>query len=369
MTRVIEKKKSRRRSLIAAVIVILVAAALAAVALWLNRSGRLAPSGERTEVYNFASDAGTVTCGVGDGLAVASSSGLRVFDRTGMQTVGETYVASRPVLTAAGTYGAAYDIGGEQVRIFTDSGPVRTLKADGGVTAVRLNEKGWCAVCAGESGYKGAVTLYRPSGAVAYKWLSGEGYVLTAAVSRDGRYLSVLTLTDSGSRVVFLKTDRDTPVGEAVLPGELLLDIGYTEKGALYGISGDALYRLDEHKGAEEAYRYEDASLSGWSFSGGPLLALSAYRTGGACRVLDLSGQGPEELCSFEEGIISLAADRNTVAVLTSAGLSIYDRTAGELTAEYKEAASGLSVSLTEDDRAIVAERNTAAVYSLKTAG
>ena len=369
MTRVIEKKKSRRRSLIAAVIVILVAAALAAVALWLNRSGRLTPSGERTEVYNFASDAGTVTCGVGDGLAVASSSGLRVFDRTGMQTVGETYVASRPILTAAGSYGAAYDIGGEQVRIFTDSGPVRTLKADGGVTAVRLNEKGWCTVCAGESGYKGAVTVYKPSGAVAYKWLSGEGYVLTAAVSRDGKYLSVLTLTDSGSRVVFLRTDRETALGEAVLPGELLLDIGYTEKDALYGISGDVLYRLDEHKGAEEIYRYEEATLSGWSFSGGPVLALSAYRTGGACRVLNLSGQEPEELGSFEEGITSLAADKDTVAVLTSAGLSIFDRADNELTAEYKEAASGLSVSLTEDDRAIVAERNTAVVYSLKTAG
>ena len=368
MTRVIEKKRSRRRSLIAAVIVILVAALLAAVALWLNRSGRLAPSGDRTEVYNFASDTGTETSGVGDGLAVVSSSGLRVFDRTGMQTVGETYVASRPVMTVAGGYGAAYDIGGEQVRIFTDSGLVRVLKADGEVAAVRMNEKGWCAVCAGESGYKGAVTVYRPSGAVAYKWLSGEGYVLTAAVSRDGKYLSVLTLTDSGSRVVFLRMDRDTSLGEAVLPGELLLDIGYTEKGVLFGISGDALYRLDEHKGAEEKYRFEEATLSGWSFSGGPVLALSAYRTGGACRVLDLSGQEPVELGSFAEGITSLAADRKTVAVLTSAGLSIYDRSDGELTAEYKEAASGLGVSLTEDERAIVAERNTAVVYSLKTA-
>ena len=365
----IEKKKGRRRSLIAAVIVILVAAALAAVALWLNRSGRLAPAGERAELYNFASDAGTVTCGVGDGLAVASSSGLKVYDRTGMQTVGETYVASRPVLTVAGGYGAAYDVGGEQVRIFTDSGPVRTLKADGGVTAVRLNEKGWCVVCAGESGYKGAVTVYRPNGAVAYKWLSGEGYVLTAAVSRDGKYLSVLTLTDSGSRVVFLRTDRETALGEAVLSGELLLDIGYTEKGVLYGISGDALYRLDEHDGAGEAYRFEEETLSGWSFSGGPLLALSAHRTGGACRVLDLSGQEPEELDSFAEGVTSLAADGKTVAVLTSAGLSIYDRSAHELTAEYKEAASGLGVSLTEDGCAIVAERNTAVVYSLSTAG
>ena len=369
MTRVIEKKKSRRRSLIAAVIVILVAAALAAIALWLNRSGRLTPSGDRTEVYNFASDTGTVTCGVGDGLAVASSSGLKVFDRTGMQTVGETYVASQPVLTSAGGYGAAYDIGGEQVRIFTAGGPVRNLKADGGVTAVRLNGKGWCAVCAEESGYKGAVTVYRPSGAVAYKWLSGEGYVLTAVVSHDGKYLSVLTLTDSGSRVVFLRTDREAPLGEAVLPGELLLDIGYTEKGVLYGISGDVLYRLDEHKGAEEVYRYEESTLSGWSFSGGPVLALSAYRTGGACRVLDITGQEPEELGSFKEGITSLAADKNTVAVLTSAGLIIYDRADCELSAEYKEAASGLSVSLTEDDRAIVAERNTAVVYSLKTAG
>ena len=308
-------------------------------------------------------------CGVGDGLAVVSSSGLKVYDRTGMQTVGETYVAARPVLTAAGNYGAAYDVGSEQVRIFSDSGPVRTLKADGGVTAVRLNEKGWCTVCAEESGYKGAVTVYRPTGTVAYKWLSGEGYVLTAAVSRDGKHLAVLTLTDSGSRIVFLRTDRETAMGETVLPGELLLDIGYAEKGALYGISGDALYQLDEHDGAQEAYRFEESTLSGWSFRGGPVLALSAHRTGGACRVLDLSGQEPEELGSFAEGVTSLATDGKTVAVLTTAGLSIVDRTACELTAEYKEAASGLSVSLTEDDRAIVAERNTAVVYSLTTAG
>ena len=119
--------------------------------------------------------------------------------------------------------------------------------------------------------------------------------------------------------ILFLRTDRETALGEAVLSGELLLDIGYTEKGVLYGISGDALYRLDEHDGAGEAYRFEEETLSGWSFSGGPLLALSAHRTGGACRVLDLSGQEPEELDSFAEGVTSLAADGKTVAVVLRA--------------------------------------------------
>ena len=369
MSRTMENKKKKRRSLIAFLVVILVMAALAALALWLSRSGKLNPDGERATTYNYASDAGTVTCGVGNGLAVASSSGLKVYDRTGMQTVGEMYVAQRPVLTASGGYAAAYDAGGEQVRVFTEKGTVRVLKPDGAVSSARVNGQGWCAVCTEESGYKGAVTVYQDSGAVAYKWLSGEAWVLTAVASEDGKRLAVLTLTDTGSRIVLMRMNREEPLGETVLSGELLLDIGYDGKGDLYGVSADALYRFGSDGGAEEVYRYDDSTLSGFTYEGGPVLALSAHRTGGACRVVALDGKEIREIGTFTDGVTSLAADRNAIAVLSPSGLTVWERKSFEQTASYGEASSGLAVSLTQDGSVIVTARNTAAVYPVKEDG
>lgn len=368
MSRSMKQKRAQGRNLAAILLGILFVAMLAGAALWLKQSDAVKNKSARAMEYNYTSGTGTVTCGVGDGLAVASNSGLQVYDRSGLQTVGELYVAQNPVLTSSGNYGVAYDVGGEQLQLFTEDGLVNSLKADGGVISAAVNAGGWCAVCAEESGYKGAVTVFDRSGAMAYKWLSGTAYLLAARVTEDGKQIAVLTLTGTGSRVVFLKVNSDEIQGEILLEGELLVDIGFASDGTLYGVSADSLYSIKPEKGAIVLQDYSGDTLAGYAFEGGPVLALKAYRSGGSCRVLTLQSGEMTELCRFDDGLLSLAADSEQIALLTESGLTAYRRDSGETAVSYPDIPTCQQISLTGDGNIIATARHTAAVYAAKEA-
>jgi|GEM_PF-3992651 len=239
-----------------------------------------------------------------------------------------------------------------------------TLKTDGGIISAEVSGGGLVTVCARESGYKGSVTVFDLSGTVAYKWLSGEAYVLAARLTEDGKQLAVLTLTDSGSRVVYLDTDKDKASGETVLEGELLLDIGYDENENLCAISADAVYRLGKGKSAKVLDSFEGSTLVGYCFKGGCAYALNAFRTGGSCEVRRIQDGKPRSLGSFDESFTSLSGDSDYIAVLTAASLTICRRADGVTTGHFEDASAGLSVGLTEDGNAIVTGRNTAKVYA-----
>ena len=364
MSRMTQKRMERQRTRRGVMALILVLVLLAGLTAWLYFSGRLNAK-ERALTYNYAADNSTVTCVMGGGVAVATTSGLQVYDSTGLQTAGELFVAQQPMVMACGDYGLCYDIGGTQLRLFDETGILKTLKADGAVMAAAVNTKGWCAVCAEESGYKGAVSVYNASGTLMCKWLSGEARLLAAKVSPDCRHIAVLTLTDSGSRVVFLQPDKEESSGELLLENELLVDIGYDTDGTLYGISCDALYEL-KTGGAELLYDFTDSTLAAYSFSGGPVLALNAYRSGGECRVIMLGTEGAEILDTYEDGLLSLDADSQHIAVLTDESLVIYNRKNMEISAAYEESVSGQLVTLTDDGYAMVSARNTANAYAVR---
>lgn len=363
MSKLQEKNRERSRSRLTLLAVLLILLALGGLVWWLVNSGRIRTEEPRAERYNFASEKSTVTCVVEDGFAVASATGLQVYSRTGLQTVGEMFVARTPILVSRGKYGICYDVDGNTVRLFTEGGIVNTLKTEGGIISAEVSAGGLVTVCARESGYKGSVTVYNLSGNVAYKWLSGEAYVLAARLNRDGKKLAVLTITESGSRVVYLDTDKEKAGGETLLEGELLLDISYCGGDTLYGISSDALYRLGEGKTPLVLDSYPQFTLAGYSFEGGCAYALNAYRTGGACEIRMLRDDAVVSLGSFEDGFVSLSADTRHVAVLTAAALTVMGRGEEADSAYYEEASAGLSVGLTEDGNAIVTGRNTARVF------
>jgi len=68
------------------------------------------------------------------------------------------------------------------------------------------------------------------------------------------------------------------------------------------------------------------------------------------------------------EGLLSLAADSEQVALLTESGLTVYCRDSGETAVSYPDIPSCQQISLTGDGNIIATARHTAAVYAAKEA-
>lgn len=350
-------RKERKRTGIAAAVVLIILLALAAVAA-VSQSGK--NEAGRAESYTYLSDRATVTCAVGNGLAVASGNGLQVFNAAGLQTVGETYVMKSPALAAGGKYAAAYDAEGTAVKVFTENGIACSIQADGTIWYAAVSSTGRIAVCAAESGYKGAVSVYSSKGTLLYKWYCGTGYLVSACMSGDD--LAVLTLTEAGSRVVFLRVNSEEAVGEVLIPDEVLIAIGFGVDGKLYGLTEEGLYLLAPENGAQLLYDFGTDVLKGFALDGGPVVALGAYRTGGGCRILMIKEGDAEVLAEPEESLKWLDVNKSFAAVLTETKLLVYSLKTGLLTAEY-EVSSAERAWLCEDGTVEAASQHSADVF------
>ncbi len=357
-----ENRKKNIRGLLLTVMAVIV---LTAVGFVIVATQNSAAFKERTENYYYSASDDTVFSKVGNGLAVASTSELQVFGADGVQTMQETYIMSKPAMSCGGDNAVLYDIGGNSVKIFSTGGMIKNIKTEGRVISAKVNSKGWTAVCCEETGYQGAVYVYNAGGSLVYKWLSGDGYVFTASVSQDNTYMAVITLGESGTRIVKLKLTEESYKKEYTAPGDLLLDIYYNSKGEIYALSNENLYLIRNDK-IDKIYSFGEMNITDYSFGDEVVLALSEHKNGGSCTVLKvLPGGEAETVAAYENGVISLDMSRKYISVLTDSGLYIYDSDDYDLTANY-EVSACLKVLMYDDGAAAAASRNSAGVYSAK---
>jgi len=317
-----------------------------------------------TDVFYYDAGGNAAYADIDGGLAVASSSGLQVFDRDGNQTLSEIFVMNSPSVDQAGGHVAAYDLGGTQLRFFDRTGMILSLTAEDTIISADVSSSGRLAVCTESSGYRGQVTVYSASGEALFKWYSGEGYVLSAALSDDGKELAVLTLTENGSRIVKLRTNDDEYLKAEEFEGELIIDVAYTPKGNLAALTASSLYFIYDSDSIVR-YDFEGKYLNDYSFDGGMIaLSLLDYKSGVIGELVLLEENGTEKASVPVSGILSLSCAEKHAAVLTGSGLTIYDSNL-EITAEYDGLSGYSDVIMRADNTAAAATGHHADVFGI----
>lgn len=328
-----EKRRKKRGFIKVLCIMLLIAAAILAVAMAVasQREGGLrglwrevrGQSDAREFFFENASGGGFAD--LDNGLAVAATSGLYVYDREGETAFTRLYSWSQPVVTTAGSYGAAYDVGGNLVLFFSADAMISELKFEHPVVSVNVNSLGYLTVCTQEDSYLGSATVYNSLGTAIYRWSAGRGYVLSAKVlGRDT--LMVLTVGTGGSRIVLMKLDNESLVAEYTTDG-LVIDSAFTDFGVLL-VTTTRLIGLDSELREAWEYSYSDRFLEKFSLGGDTaVIALSDFQVGGRRTVLTVSDTG-EVLGSVqvEREVTDLSVTDRFAAVLSGDTLTLYGR-------------------------------------------
>lgn len=89
-----------------------------------------------------------------DGILLSSTSGVRYYSFSGETYAQEVLTLEHPTLSAAGATGMAYDVGGQNLFVFRNAQEAFRLTLDDGnsLLSARVNEAGWLAVTAQQSG-------------------------------------------------------------------------------------------------------------------------------------------------------------------------------------------------------------------------
>lgn len=286
------KNPKLRQILIAAVAVF---AALLFAVLLLQRGGS-APSGAdaQAEAYTLDSSAKQVFRALDGRLAVASSSGLQLFDENGSSVLHEIFSLAEPGLTVGAGRAAAYDIGGTELTVADFDGGVQTVAVSGAIVSASLNDSGYLTVVTDAAGYKGMVTVYDTDCNAVYGWYSGKGYVMNAALSDNNSRLAVLCAEEGGSAVHLFSLDSEDERGCYTAANELFSDLYWIDGGRVCALSQSRLAFLNDSGALTGEYGYDGMYLYDYSKDGDGFftLLLSQYRSGGAAKIVTVSPGG-----------------------------------------------------------------------------
>ena len=316
--------------------------------------------------YQFDVGRGRVFADFGDSVAAAGTLGIQVLDNLGNETLREPFRMSSPALDVCEGRAVAFDIGGVDVRVFSSSEVFAAFEAEGAVISASINENGWFCVCTqAGGGFKGIVTVYNNRGVSVYRASLESGYVLSAALSPDNRYLAVLNLPDDGSRITFYRLNSPELDSAFDLPGGLIIDIRYVPGGDLIAVSTGAVTVVDRYGEGRALYGFSGSILSGYAI-GADFIALHLldYGVGYSGSIVTFSDDGGllGEIAMDRE-VISMSIGGGYLAMLRNDGLVFYNAVLDEFQPYGRSASlAGASRVLALDNGAALAAGDHSAV-------
>ncbi|MDR0838673.1 MAG: DUF5711 family protein [Oscillospiraceae bacterium] len=310
---------------------------------WDAVTGRLSEA-----AFAFEPGFDSVFADLGGTIAAAGSAGVAVYGKTGDELARSGFSAQNPAIAASGGLAIAYDVGGKSVRIVNSAGEISVITLENRVVSCSVGHGGVFVICTDDSReYKGRARFYRLGSGVPeliYDWYSGEGYVLGAAVSYDGKRFAVTTLTARGGRIVLLDSDSTDAAGEYVSPEGAILEASFMRGGQLIARTASGITAIEPDGSGTVIYDLTGRTLDGYSHDGDSFLALHFTDSSGGMQgelvTIDLKGRGLGSIRT-SRALVRLTASGDRVAALWSDGLDIYDKTLGQA-ASYPEASGAV---------------------------
>ena len=375
----IQPKNKKKKWLRLAVVTAIVLAIVALAVLWdsttfdgLRRSFVYARADKDengcARLYSYDSDRSGCFATLDGSLIRSSLSQVSVMGEDGNMRFHESVKFRCAAIDSNGKRAVAYDIGGTELYVLDSKGLVHHITCDSEVQSAQLGEDNKLAVVVNKSGYKAAVYVYDAAGQLTFEFDSADKFIMTAAVSGDGKHLAAVTMGQSDgvftSYVVIYRMNRKEPTATCELPGEAVYDLR-TVDNTFCVVAENALYFVAHNGAINASYPFEESYLRRCSLQGDGFAALllGRYKSGaqGTLLTVDERGKVIGEVEADGE-VLDLSASGNYVAALYSDHLTIYDKRMREC-ATLSNVSAAREILMRDDGSAVLAGNGSAALY------
>lgn len=334
------------------------------------RSLVLSDSGQ-AESFPYEGDLRDTFTTLDGDLLVCSGNSISLYSGSGTRYVSQPVSMTNPVVDTNGTLAVVYDAGGEELYVLGQRQLVWEADGLSSILAAHLNRSGQLTVVSQADGYRGAVTVYSTDYRPIVTVNLSSAYVMDAALSDDGKTLSILTVGQEDgafASTLSLYTLNTTQGGTFVpdltcsLGGSVILSIRHTED-AVWSLGNQGL-SVTDHSGHTIFSDWSDRYLKRYTLSGDGFAAvlLGRYRAGSQAELVTIDASGVRRSVEYSEQILSLAAAGRYVAVLTGDRLDLYTADL-ELYASLEGTQGARSVLLMSDGSAILLSAGSASYY------
>ena len=321
-------------------------------------------------VYSFDSHSSNRYESFGDGLAVASVSGLTVFGEQGEELFTMQKQMALPQLQVRGDLAMVYDVGGGSLlALHRKNGEVLRLEENRAILDADLSDGGYLCISSSASGYKSVLSVYNSSQNLIYRWLSSTTYIPLCSVSADGRWLAAVGLGQSGgafeSSLLLFRTDSEDIQRSVSLGSQLIYDLMFVGDKTICAVGETSVQFLSLEGELLGSYAYEDRYLKDFTDGGDGFLTLAVnmYRAGNRYSLVMVDEKG-RELASVYLGqeILDLSACGRYIAALTPEGLTVYTQSLS-VYAETADTGSATSVVMRKDGSVLLLGNGQGKLY------
>ncbi len=302
-------------------------------------------------------------------LVVLNNNGLTMYSRdagtAGDKLFSENFRMEDPRLEITQKYIYAYDLGGNEVRVYSSKSRLVSLSMEYPIYGFSASDSGYFAVITAEKNYRTAVYVYDSHFRQVYKRLLSNIYMDQISLSADGQTFLALGHESGGGYLQTLlqiySIKEEKPLQSYVYQGELPLMVSYTEEDRFAVLTGSALRFYDSQNDTPlQTYSMEGHTLAGCTFSDGRLL-LSAEESGLAggsvLWVYDSRGKQLGDL-SFRGNTSHAVLQNDTLYLLSSDMLTIC--TLSGDTDTYQTRGDALQILFDLDGTPLIFEKNIA---------
>ena len=269
------------------------------------------------------------------GLAVASVSGLSLYDANGDELAVVQAKLDTPAIRTGGKLTLAFDVGGTNLLAVRQSGETAlSLATQRPIFDADMAADGSLCYATSESGYKTVLYVYDSNQNRIYRWLSASQFMPVCAVSAGGKYLASVSLGQrdgiyASSLHIFQTAKEDSGI-TAALGGNLIYDLTFLDANTICAVGESGAQWLDVSGSLLADYTYNGAYLKDFDFGGDGFLSLivNMYKAGNHCSVVTVDKTGTElGSAELDVQILDFSAAGEYLAVLTAEKLTIYTRT------------------------------------------
>ncbi len=328
----------------------------------------------QAESFSYSGSSTDVITALGEDLLVCSAGGVRLYSGGGVCYIEDPVILDNPAAEVCGNTAAVYSVGGNEIYLYRDRTQYKVLSnLDGEIISVRLNNAGWLAVTARESGYKAVITVFDHELNKRMAFRLSSTFITDAVVTEDCLSLAAVSLGQKGASLESTLSfytlpdsqesgvDYDlTPSSSFSMGNNVIIDLAIGQSIRCIGDNGVSTW--------------VNHDITNWSFSGEYLknysigdrftaILVGKYRTGSQAELYTINHQGePSVGRVINEQVLSISAAGKYVAVLTANRLDIYTQDL-DTYATLEGTNSARKVLLREDGSALLISNGTAHLY------
>lgn len=269
-----------------------------------------------------------------DGVAVATSDRLRVFDSSGIEFYSDKLTMSEPVIRSGSKRLLVFDRSGSVVEVYTSFANIGEIQTEGEVINASINDKGSIAVASQSNGYKSMVTVYNANLKENYKYYSADDYITQACVYGVSKQMSCASLLIGGDycKISSFDTSSESALSSINIKASFIYHLEYIAKDKLLAIADTGWFLIDTQAGnIVDSYEYSGGSLQSFDITDNR--GIFAFTdNGNRCNILVCEFLNDSENSFFINGQVdSIAANGEKIAILSSGTLYAFDLSGKEL--------------------------------------